>query len=65
MVPDYTWKGVVFISGNKIVGTVFVIMPQDSTLSQPWRMYQVKREQLESMLSFKLFSFYLIHSPRL
>lgn len=55
VVPLYTWKGVVFVSSKKIVGTVFVIMPQESTLSQSWRMYEVKREKLEAAIGFKLF----------
>lgn len=55
IVPDATWKGVVFISNGRIVGTTFVIMPQESILTQTWRMYEVKREQLESILGFKLF----------
>lgn len=56
VVPDFTWKGVVFVSGGKVVGSSFVIMPQDSTLTQPWRMYEVKKEKLESAIGFKLFT---------
>lgn len=56
VVPDFTWKGVVFVSGGRVVGSSFVIMPQDSTLTQPWRRYEVKKEKLESVVGFKLFS---------
>jgi len=56
VVPDFTWKGVVYMSGGMVVGSSFVIMPQDSTLMQPWQMYEVKKEQLESAIGFKLFT---------
>ena len=56
VVPDYTWKGVVFVGGGKVVGSSFVIMPQDSTLTQSWRLYEVKKEKLESTIGFKLFT---------
>lgn len=56
VIPDFTWKGVVFMNAGKIVRTSFVVMPQDASIKQPWKLYEVKREKLESTIGFKLFS---------